>query len=245
MAETERENIRESTLEGLDTAARKGKHGGRPPVITDDMLHAVLRRRAGFESVEQIQPDLIIPTGKRKGQRPSVTGVHRALAEHEKARTYPEAIEAAHADFVVLQNAADVPHPRPARTLTPAAETPEALARPVRHRVHRARGHVGHGARVRGPPPARPGNEPARHRQADPHHHRREEGPPPSCGYSANTTSKPPRRRARGHPATLRLVSELGHRGLGGSSGAIDRDRLRAQCEGGEAQTKPTGSRPP
>ncbi|MFD4977077.1 recombinase family protein [Streptomyces sp. NPDC058424] len=29
MAETERENIRKSTLEGLDTAARKGKHGGR------------------------------------------------------------------------------------------------------------------------------------------------------------------------------------------------------------------------
>ncbi|MET8138027.1 recombinase family protein [Streptomyces sp. NPDC005251] len=70
MAETERENIRESTLEGLDTAARKGKHGGRPPVITDDMLHTVLRRRAGGESVEQIQPDLIIPTGKRKGQPP-------------------------------------------------------------------------------------------------------------------------------------------------------------------------------
>jgi DNA invertase Pin-like site-specific DNA recombinase len=57
MAETERENIRESTLEGLDTAARKGKHGGRPPVITDDMLHTVLRRRAGGEPVEQIQPD--------------------------------------------------------------------------------------------------------------------------------------------------------------------------------------------
>ncbi|MFJ2296700.1 recombinase family protein [Streptomyces sp. NPDC087894] len=56
MAETERENIRESTLEGLDTAARKGKHGGRPPVITDDMLHTVLRRRANGESVEQIQP---------------------------------------------------------------------------------------------------------------------------------------------------------------------------------------------
>ncbi|MFE1011039.1 hypothetical protein ACFW4M_07040 [Streptomyces sp. NPDC058794] len=39
MAETERENIRESTLEGLDTEARKGKYGGQPPVITDDMLH--------------------------------------------------------------------------------------------------------------------------------------------------------------------------------------------------------------
>jgi DNA invertase Pin-like site-specific DNA recombinase len=93
MAETERENIRESTLEGLDTAARKGKHGGRPPVITDDMLHTVLRRRAGGESVEQIQPDLIIPTGKRKGQNPSVASVYRALAEHAKREAYPEAVE--------------------------------------------------------------------------------------------------------------------------------------------------------
>ena len=38
MAETERENIREATLEGLNSAARKGNHGGRPPVITEDML---------------------------------------------------------------------------------------------------------------------------------------------------------------------------------------------------------------
>jgi len=30
MAETERENIREATLEGLTAAARKGNHGGRP-----------------------------------------------------------------------------------------------------------------------------------------------------------------------------------------------------------------------
>ena len=44
-AETERENIREATLEGLNAAARKGNHGGRPPVITEDMLHTVLRRR--------------------------------------------------------------------------------------------------------------------------------------------------------------------------------------------------------
>ncbi|WP_342673475.1 recombinase family protein [Streptomyces sp. ICBB 8177] len=72
MEETERENIRESTMEGLDTAARKGRHGGRPPVISEDTLHTVLRRRANGESVEQIQPDLIIPTGKRKGQNPSV-----------------------------------------------------------------------------------------------------------------------------------------------------------------------------
>ncbi|MFI5774910.1 hypothetical protein ACIA74_42000 [Streptomyces sp. NPDC051658] len=46
-----------------------------------------------------------------------MASIYRALAEHEKARAYSEAIEAAHADFVVLQDTADVPHPRPARTL--------------------------------------------------------------------------------------------------------------------------------
>ncbi|WP_406300391.1 recombinase family protein [Embleya sp. NBC_00888] len=103
MAETERENIRESALEGLDAAARKGNHGGRPPVITDDMLHTVLRRRANGETVEDIQPDLLIPTGKRKGRNPSLSSIHRALAEHEKAQAYPEAVETAHADFAALQ----------------------------------------------------------------------------------------------------------------------------------------------
>ncbi|MER5925450.1 recombinase family protein [Streptomyces mirabilis] len=112
MAESERENIRESTLEGLDTAVRKGKHGGRPPVITDDMLHTVLRRRAGGESVEQIQPDLFIPTGKRKSHNPSVASIYRAHAEHAKREAYPEAVAQAHADFDALQ-ADSIPGPLP------------------------------------------------------------------------------------------------------------------------------------
>ncbi|MHB9857248.1 recombinase family protein [Streptomyces sp. YIM S03343] len=102
MAETERESIREATLEGLDAASRKGKHGGRPPVLTDDMLHTVLRRRAAGESVEQIRPDLIIPTRKRKGQAPGLASIYRALAEHGKAQAYPEAVAQAHADFGTL-----------------------------------------------------------------------------------------------------------------------------------------------
>lgn len=99
MAETKRENIREATLEGLNAAARKGNHGGRPPVITDDMLHTVPRRRAKGESVDSIRPDLLIPTGKRKGRNPSLASIYRALAEHDKARSYPEAVEQAHAQF--------------------------------------------------------------------------------------------------------------------------------------------------
>ncbi|MFJ2915177.1 recombinase family protein [Streptomyces sp. NPDC087228] len=117
MAETERENIRESTLEGLDTVARKGKHGGRPPVVTDDMLHTVLPRRANGEPIEQIQPDLIIPTGKRKGRNPSVASIYRALAEHAKREAYPEAVEQAHADFAALQ-AGELPGPAADRTVT-------------------------------------------------------------------------------------------------------------------------------
>ncbi|WP_234357061.1 MULTISPECIES: hypothetical protein [Streptomyces] len=67
------------------------------------MLHTVLRRRAAGEPVEQIQPDLIIPTGKRKDQNPSVASIYRALAEHAKREAYPEAVAQAHADFSALQ----------------------------------------------------------------------------------------------------------------------------------------------
>ncbi|HAP88516.1 MAG TPA: recombinase, partial [Arthrobacter bacterium] len=91
------------TLEGLNAAARKGNHGGRPPVITDDMLHTVLRRRANGESLEDIRLDLIIPTGKRKGRNPSLASIYRALTEHEKRQAHPEAVERAHADFATLQ----------------------------------------------------------------------------------------------------------------------------------------------
>ncbi|WP_410625612.1 hypothetical protein [Amycolatopsis sp. cmx-8-4] len=51
------ETIRESTLEGLNTAVHKGNDGGRPTVITADLLYTVLRRRATSESVEDIRPD--------------------------------------------------------------------------------------------------------------------------------------------------------------------------------------------
>ncbi|MCJ0874093.1 DNA-3-methyladenine glycosylase I [Streptomyces sp. AP-93] len=84
-----------------------------------DMLHTVLRRRAAGDSVEQIQPDLIIPTGKRKGQNHSVASIYRALAEYEKAQAYPEAVEAAHTDYAAL-TAGELPAPRTAGTTEPA-----------------------------------------------------------------------------------------------------------------------------
>ncbi|MEU8007077.1 recombinase family protein [Catellatospora sp. NPDC049111] len=102
MAEIEREGIREGTLDGLDTAARKGRFGGRPKVITDDMIHTVLRRRANGETVEQIAPDLVIASGSRRGQSPSVASIYRALAEHRRAEAHPDAVRQAHEDFAAL-----------------------------------------------------------------------------------------------------------------------------------------------
>src|SRR5664279_5581694 len=105
MAETERENIRDATLEGLTAAARKGNHSGRPPpVITADMLHTVLRRRAKrrVSRTDPTGPDH--PHRQTQGPAPpSPASIYRALAEHHKAQAYPEAIDQAHADFAALQ----------------------------------------------------------------------------------------------------------------------------------------------
>lgn len=39
--------------------AKASTAAARPPVITDDMLHTVLRRRAAGESVAALRPDMI------------------------------------------------------------------------------------------------------------------------------------------------------------------------------------------
>ncbi|MFD9624155.1 hypothetical protein ACFWB2_44330 [Streptomyces virginiae] len=83
------------------------------------MLHIVLRRRAAGESVEKIRTGLIIPTGKRKGQNPGLASIYRALAEHERAQAYPEAVEQAHVDFAALP-VKEIPHPWPATARQPA-----------------------------------------------------------------------------------------------------------------------------
>ncbi|WP_200262021.1 recombinase family protein [Streptomyces sp. HSG2] len=83
MAESEREYIREKSLEGQASARDRGRHGGRPKVFDDDMAHYARTLRAGGVSVPEIAAKLFIPTGKNKGQNPSVASVYRVLAEDE------------------------------------------------------------------------------------------------------------------------------------------------------------------
>ncbi|MFG2979237.1 recombinase family protein [Streptomyces sp. NPDC048331] len=54
MAEFERSLIRERTKAGLEAAKAQGRTGGRPTVITDDMLTAAKARKGKGESVSAI-----------------------------------------------------------------------------------------------------------------------------------------------------------------------------------------------
>ncbi|RMI44444.1 recombinase family protein [Streptomyces triticirhizae] len=85
MAEAEREGIREATLEGLESARDRGRHGGRPKVITDDMLAITRARMAKGESVRDIAKGLTITEGKNAGEAPSAASLYRALAEADQA----------------------------------------------------------------------------------------------------------------------------------------------------------------
>lgn len=83
MAESEREYIREKSLEGQASARERGRHGGRPKVVDDDMADYARSLRANGVPVPQIAQKLVITSGKNKGQRPSVATVYRILAEDE------------------------------------------------------------------------------------------------------------------------------------------------------------------
>lgn len=79
-AQLDRDYIREKTLEGQAAAAARGNHGGRPPVIDDDMLVFARALRARGTPMPEIAAKLTITTGKNAGTHPSVASLYRALA---------------------------------------------------------------------------------------------------------------------------------------------------------------------
>lgn len=81
MAESEREYIREKSLEGQASARERGRHGGRPRVMDDNMVDYARALRASGVPVPEIARKLIIPSGKNKGTNPSVASVYRMLVD--------------------------------------------------------------------------------------------------------------------------------------------------------------------
>ena len=87
MAESERDYIRDKTLEGQETARAKGKAIGGITVSDADMLATALRLRDQEHlSLREIAGRLVIRSGKKRGAHPSPATVMRMLREHDLAQ---------------------------------------------------------------------------------------------------------------------------------------------------------------
>lgn len=83
LAEDRRRDIVKKTKDGLAAARKRGRVGGRRPVMTEPLVvQAVALRAKGF-SLKQIQPHLRIADGKNKGKSPSIGAISQALRDHD------------------------------------------------------------------------------------------------------------------------------------------------------------------
>jgi DNA invertase Pin-like site-specific DNA recombinase len=107
MSGMEREYIRDRTLEGHESARKRGKTIGGAGVTDTDMLSMALHLREQEVSLRDTARRLVITTGKKKGQHPSPATVMRMLREHDE-------------QAAVLQ-AGELPSPRTAVPQFPTA----------------------------------------------------------------------------------------------------------------------------
>lgn len=81
----EREYIRDRTLEGHESARKRGKTIGGAHVTDPDMLAMALHLRDQQLSLRDIAARLVITTGTKKGRQPSPATVMRMLHDHDAA----------------------------------------------------------------------------------------------------------------------------------------------------------------
>lgn len=86
----EREYIRDKTLEGQETARKRGKTIGGAQVSDPAMLSMALHLRAQGQSLREIAGQLVISQGAKKGQHPSPATVMRMLRDHDAAQAAAE-----------------------------------------------------------------------------------------------------------------------------------------------------------
>ncbi|AZS75495.1 resolvase [Streptomyces lydicus] len=79
----EREYIRDRTLEGHESARKRGKTIGGAGVTDESMLSMALHLREQEMSLRDIAKRIVITTGKKKRQHPSPATVMRMLREHD------------------------------------------------------------------------------------------------------------------------------------------------------------------
>ncbi|MCW2941344.1 MAG: resolvase [Actinomycetia bacterium] len=82
----EREYVHDRTLEGHESARKRGKPIGGAGVTDNDMLSIALHLRGQELSLRDIASKLVITKGKKRGQHPSPATVLRLLREHDEAK---------------------------------------------------------------------------------------------------------------------------------------------------------------
>lgn len=87
LAEDRRRDIVKKTKNGLETARKNGKVGGRRPVMTEALTaQAVALRDKGF-TIRQIQPHLSYKTQSGETRNPSVGAISQALQAHDESQS--------------------------------------------------------------------------------------------------------------------------------------------------------------
>ncbi|WP_433232518.1 hypothetical protein [Actinomadura formosensis] len=84
MSGTEREYIRDRTLEGHESARKCGKTIGGAGIADESMLSMALHLREQEMSLRDIAARLVISKSAKKGQHPSPATVMRMLREHDE-----------------------------------------------------------------------------------------------------------------------------------------------------------------
>ncbi|MGR6538921.1 recombinase family protein [Streptomyces rochei] len=85
LAEDRRRDIVKKTKDGLEAARKRGRVGGRKPVMTEALVvQAAALRDRGF-TIRQIQPHLRIAEGANKGKNPSIGAISQALRAYDEA----------------------------------------------------------------------------------------------------------------------------------------------------------------
>ncbi|MEV5189231.1 recombinase family protein [Streptomyces werraensis] len=89
LAEDRRRDIVKKTKDGLAAARKRGRVGGRRPVMTEPLVVQAAALRAQGFSLKQIQPHLRIQDGKNKGKNPSIGAISQALREYDEKNGVP------------------------------------------------------------------------------------------------------------------------------------------------------------
>ncbi|MGR6968339.1 recombinase family protein [Streptomyces cynarae] len=87
------EYIRDRTLEGHESARKRGKAIGGASVTDDNMLAMALHLRDQELSLREIATRLVITKGAKKGQHPSPATVMRMLREHDEQTSAVRPVE--------------------------------------------------------------------------------------------------------------------------------------------------------